>query len=160
MIEYLLHYGLVDPGALSFHNAVFPVRTSYRHITNVAAASSSSSSQSQVQTQEPQLAHAAQADEQEAQDATTGENAERASKRQKTNPRRPPTCEWQWHPPPVPELGTVSALDEPASVRGRLVDRIRTHWDECETIKEGETLTNFLFAVRMRDKVLHATPRG
>ncbi|KAL8287290.1 hypothetical protein RQP46_003742 [Phenoliferia psychrophenolica] len=32
----------------------------------------------------------------------------------------------------------------------RLAQRAKAHWDKKDSVKEGETLTNFIFALRMR----------
>lgn len=55
-----------------------------------------------------------------------------------------------WHEPKTAEFANLTAYDEPGKVLERWAKRAKTHWDMRESVKEGETLTNFIFALRMR----------
>lgn len=65
-----------------------------------------------------------------------------------------------WAPPKTIEFTGVTAYDDPHIVVERLAAKAKIHWDKRDSVKEGETLTNFIFALRMRDKTLRATPPG
>ncbi|KAM0746833.1 hypothetical protein T439DRAFT_110093 [Meredithblackwellia eburnea MCA 4105] len=65
-----------------------------------------------------------------------------------------------WQDPKTPEFADLTAYDDPQLVVDRLAARAKAHWDKKDTIKEGETLTNFIFALRMRAHTLRATPPG
>lgn len=81
-----------------------------------------------------------------------------------------------WYEPKTVEFADVTAYDDPTIVVERLAAKAKLHWDKRDSVKEGETLTNFIFALRMRgellrsssesiadpwtDKTLRATPPG
>ncbi|KAK4048150.1 hypothetical protein OIO90_005914 [Microbotryomycetes sp. JL221] len=65
-----------------------------------------------------------------------------------------------WHEPKAVEFARVSAYDDPQLVINRLAQRASAHFTTREGIKEGEFLTNFMFALRMRSHTLRATPPG
>lgn len=55
-----------------------------------------------------------------------------------------------WHEPKTNEFANLTAYDSPAVVVERLAKKAKLHWDMRDSVKEGETLTNFIFALRMR----------
>ena len=65
-----------------------------------------------------------------------------------------------WQEPKTAEFQKVSAYDDPQLVIDRLAQRASVHFTSREGIKEGEFLTNFMFALRMRSHTLRATPPG
>lgn len=65
-----------------------------------------------------------------------------------------------WIEPKTPEFAGLSAFDDPQKVIDRLAARATAHWDKRDSLKEAETLTNFMFSVRNRDRKLRATPAG
>lgn len=65
-----------------------------------------------------------------------------------------------WLEPKTPEFAGLSAFDNPDVVLSRLAARATQHWDKRESLKEAETLTNFMFSVRNRGRTLRATPAG
>ncbi|KAK4706154.1 hypothetical protein P7C70_g53, partial [Phenoliferia sp. Uapishka_3] len=65
-----------------------------------------------------------------------------------------------WQEPKMQEFAELSAYDDPQLVVDRLAARAKEHWDKKDSVKEGETLTNFIFALRMRAHTLRATPPG
>lgn len=66
----------------------------------------------------------------------------------------------KWQEPKTVEFADLTAYDDPKLVVERLARRAKSHWDKKEQVKEGETLTNFIFALRMRAHTLRATPPG
>ncbi|SCV73891.1 BQ2448_6321 [Microbotryum intermedium] len=148
--RYLSRYGLLEShGSLSYHHAVFPVPplplnlpspltgrqlTSRRLYRPTNATTSSSSGGANAST------GAMDGD----QDGAT------------TNPAKRP----RWQEPKTTEFKGLSAYDDPVVVTNRLAAKAKEHWDKRESVKEGETLTNFMFALRMRAHTLRATPPG
>ena len=65
-----------------------------------------------------------------------------------------------WVEPRTAEFAGLSAFDDPHRVTERLAMRATQHWDKRASIKEAETLTNFMFSVRQRGRTLRATPAG
>jgi len=65
-----------------------------------------------------------------------------------------------WVEPRTAEFAGLSAFDDPHRVTERLAMRATQHWDKRDSIKEAETLTNFMFSVRQRGRTLRATPAG
>jgi hypothetical protein len=55
-----------------------------------------------------------------------------------------------WHEPKMNEFANLTAYDAPQAVVERLAKKAKLHWDMRDSVKEGETLTNFIFALRMR----------
>lgn len=80
--------------------------------------------------------------------------ADSARDRAALGPTRP------WIEPKTPEFAGLSAFDDPDVVLARLAARATQHWDKRESLKEAETLTNFMFSVRNRGRTLRATPAG
>lgn len=56
----------------------------------------------------------------------------------------------EWFEPKMKEFKNVTAFDEQDIVVNRLAEKAKVHWDKRDAVKEGETLTNFMFALRMR----------
>lgn len=65
-----------------------------------------------------------------------------------------------WLEPKTSDFASLSAFDHPDVVLQRLAARATQHWDKRESLKEAETLTNFMFSVRNRGRTLRATPAG
>lgn len=65
-----------------------------------------------------------------------------------------------WLEPKTADFASLSAFDHPDVVLQRLAARATQHWDKRESLKEAETLTNFMFSVRNRGRTLRATPAG
>ncbi|GAA5822580.1 hypothetical protein JCM11251_006384 [Rhodosporidiobolus azoricus] len=65
-----------------------------------------------------------------------------------------------WTEPRLPEFGGLTAFDPPEKVVERLAVRATAHWEKRDSIKEAETLTNFMFSCRSRGHTLRATPQG
>ncbi len=65
-----------------------------------------------------------------------------------------------WLEPQTADFASLSAFDHPDVVLQRLAARATQHWDKRESLKEAETLTNFMFSVRNRGRTLRATPAG
>ncbi|GAA5977530.1 hypothetical protein JCM10908_005003 [Rhodotorula pacifica] len=65
-----------------------------------------------------------------------------------------------WLEPKTDDFASLSAFDNPDVVLQRLAARATQHWDKRESLKEAETLTNFMFSVRNRGRTLRATPAG
>ncbi|GAA5860687.1 hypothetical protein JCM3774_006251 [Rhodotorula dairenensis] len=65
-----------------------------------------------------------------------------------------------WLEPKTADFASLSAFDNPDVVLQRLAARATQHWDKRESLKEAETLTNFMFSVRNRGRTLRATPAG
>ncbi|GAA6063521.1 hypothetical protein JCM10212_004734, partial [Sporobolomyces blumeae] len=74
--------------------------------------------------------------------------------------RMPDMLQRPWLEPKTPEFADLTAFDDPHRVVDRLAKRAAQHWDKRDSVKEGETLTNFMFSVRMRGQTLRATPPG
>ncbi|GAA6031355.1 hypothetical protein JCM8097_005618 [Rhodosporidiobolus ruineniae] len=66
----------------------------------------------------------------------------------------------KWVEPRMPEFTGLSAFDPPEKVLERLAAKATAHWEKRDTIKEAETLTNFMFSCRSRGHTLRATPAG
>ncbi|SGY19103.1 BQ5605_C014g07561 [Microbotryum silenes-dioicae] len=150
--RYLSRYGLLEShGSLSYHHAVFPVpplpvvlpspltgrqlssRRLYRPVTTTTTtggANPNANTTAMAMTED--------------QDGTT------------LNPAKRP----KWQEPKTAEFKGLSAYDDPVVVTNRLAAKAKEHWDKRESVKEGETLTNFMFALRMRAHTLRATPPG
>ncbi|GAA99073.1 uncharacterized protein L969DRAFT_428862 [Mixia osmundae IAM 14324] len=60
--------------------------------------------------------------------------------------------------PQAEQLRDLSVWDGPDEAKERLARLAHSHWDRFPTVKEGETITNFMFAVRMKGKALKAVP--
>lgn len=68
----------------------------------------------------------------------------------------------EWEDPGEPdaeELRGMTAYDGGIEqFRDRLGSLAKTHWDKTQTVKEGETIVNFAYAIRMRSKILKSVP--
>ncbi|GAA5997636.1 hypothetical protein JCM5350_005757 [Sporobolomyces pararoseus] len=136
--KYLIRYGLLEtPGSLSYHHSVFPVpplpATLYPPLDG-----RSLNSKNAQQTYVP---------------------ARRIAKLpQGKEEQNPDMLQRNWIEPKTEEFADLTAFDDPRLVVERLAKRATAHWDKRDSVKEGETLTNFMFSVRMRDKNLKAIP--
>ncbi|KAI5481145.1 hypothetical protein MNV49_005580 [Pseudohyphozyma bogoriensis] len=182
--RYLSRYGLLEPhGTLSYHHAVFPVpplpaaiqpplvgrslpKTRGKHLryadddlldpaggaavpppvtTNpLTVANGDGATGSSVNGNGSTLAEGDGAAS--AANGTTGAGGNRKKR--------------AWQEPKTSEFAELSAYSDPQLVVERLASRAKAHWDKKDTVKEGETLTNFIFALRMRAHTLRATPPG
>ncbi|GAA5944664.1 hypothetical protein JCM3775_007568 [Rhodotorula graminis] len=168
--RYLSRYGLLEPqGSLSYHHAVFPVPALPRDLhppldgrqlairrartTYVPAARNARLNPTDPPPppprstanpdQQPPLAPAPNL----ATSTTPAQGAAAGTKR-------------AWVEPRTAEFAGLSAFDDPHRVTERLAMRATQHWDKRDSIKEAETLTNFMFSVRQRGRTLRATPAG
>ncbi|SDA01451.1 BZ3500_MvSof-1268-A1-R1_Chr10-1g02679 [Microbotryum saponariae] len=142
--RYLSRYGLLEShGSLSYHHAVFPVPPLPVTLPSPLTGRQLSSRRlyRPVTT------------------ATGGANTTAMAEDQhgttSTPAKRP-----RWQEPKTAEFKGLSAYDDPVVVTNRLAAKAKEHWDKRESVKEGETLTNFMFALRMRAHTLRATPPG
>ncbi|BGP26207.1 hypothetical protein Rt10032_c10g4243 [Rhodotorula toruloides] len=172
--RYLSRYGLLEPqGSLSYYHAVFPVpplpatlyppldgrtlnfrRAKQTYIpavmnAKIAAALAAAVGEAGAggATQENGAVADGTAPAEPSASATDAFIPARGTKR-------------RWIEPKTPEFAGLSAFDDPQKVIDRLAAKATAHWDKRDSLKEGETLTNFMFAVRNRDRKLRATPAG
>ncbi|GAA5822934.1 hypothetical protein JCM3770_002179 [Rhodotorula araucariae] len=151
--RYLSRYGLLEPqGSLSYHHAVFPVpalpRTLHPPLDGRQLAIRRARMTYVPAARNARLAAAAGADPAgPAPGSAVASAAEVGTKR-------------PWVEPTTPEFAGLSAFDDPHRVTERLAARATQHWEKRDSIKEAETLTNFMFSVRQRGKTLRATPAG
>lgn len=80
----------------------------------------------------------------------TPEGSTSSSQRGTKRPHSRMTPTTTWHEPKTVEFSHLTAYDSPLAVTNRLASKAKLHWDMRESVKEGETLTNFIFALRMR----------
>ncbi|GAA5973712.1 hypothetical protein JCM21900_004998 [Sporobolomyces salmonicolor] len=164
--RYLVRYGLLEPqGSLSYHHAVFPVpplpATLHPPLDGRALDFCRAK-----QTYDP----ARRASRRNARVAAAG--GEQPPARGEGGPMQQQDAGWapaaggdgpwqrRWHEPKTGEFARLTAFDDPQKVVDRLAKRAATHWEKRDSVKEGETLTNFMFSVRMRGHTLRATPPG
>ncbi|BGP41960.1 hypothetical protein JCM10450v2_006037 [Rhodotorula kratochvilovae] len=148
--RYLSRYGLLEPqGSLSYHHAVFPVpalpRTLHPPLEGRQLAIRRARTTYVPAARNARLAPPAGGAEPVA--PTPGSAAAAGTKR-------------PWFEPTTAEFAGLSAFDDPHRVTERLAARATQHWEKRDSIKEAETLTNFMFSVRQRGKTLRATPAG
>ncbi|GAA5867159.1 hypothetical protein JCM1840_001502 [Sporobolomyces johnsonii] len=157
--RYLVRYGLLEPqGSLSYHHAVFPVpplpATLHPPLDGRAL-----NFRRAKQTYDParrasrRTARLAAAGAEQPQPVPQQHDAGLPSGGDDPSQRR-------WHEPKTGEFARLTAFDDPQKVVDRLAKRAATHWEKRDSVKEGETLTNFMFSVRMRGHTLRATPPG
>ncbi|KAM0790182.1 hypothetical protein ACM66B_005500 [Microbotryomycetes sp. NB124-2] len=179
--RYLSRYGLLEPhGSLSYYHAVFPTPPlphtvepplHGRQLQFKKPQSVFPISQQQQQQVPPSRQPATDANGNSleppppAHMATTA--AEQAHVEQAVaHGDQPPAVtvgrgkKRVWHEPTAQEFARLSAYDDPQVVINRLAQRATAHFATREGIKEGEFLTNFMFALRMRSHTLRATPPG
>ncbi|GAA5902926.1 uncharacterized protein JCM6883_007282 [Sporobolomyces salmoneus] len=130
--RYLLRYGLLEPqGSLSYHHSVFPVpplpSTLYPPLEG-RTLNTKNAQQTYVPAR--RIAHLPQRTRAEQEEEEEGER--------------------DWIEPKTEEFAKLTAFDDPRLVVERLAKRATAHWDKRDSVKEGETLTNFMFSVRMR----------
>lgn len=180
--KYLSRYGLLEPqGSLSYHHAVFPVAPLPEILTppltrrNSVSAGGYGSSTGRDSSRDRRRAWALDEDLKSTQTSTQNSPivspplSVRLTESVSSNGTGNGTTtlahnnlhkrNW-WSPPKTIEFTAVTAYDDPHIVVERLAAKAKTHWDKRDSVKEGETLTNFIFALRMRDKTLRATPPG
>ncbi|BGP33805.1 hypothetical protein JCM10296v2_005610 [Rhodotorula toruloides] len=170
--RYLSRYGLLEPqGSLSYYHAVFPVpplpATLYPPLDGRTL-----NFRKAKQTYIPAVMNAKIAAAVAAAGGAAGAGGGAAQQNgngadgsdpstgaaDSTTPAR--GTKRPWIEPKTPEFAGLSAFDDPQKVIDRLAAKATAHWDKRDSLKEGETLTNFMFSVRNRDRKLRATPAG
>ncbi|GAA5881130.1 hypothetical protein JCM16303_004807 [Sporobolomyces ruberrimus] len=134
--RYLVRYGLLETqGVLSYHHSVFPVPPLPATLCPPLDGRNLNYKVAQ-QTYVPA----------------------RGRSRRQPNESSPDMLQRPWTEPRTEEFAELTAFDGPRMVLDRFAKRATAHWDKRDSVKEGETLTNFMFSVRMRDKNLKAIP--
>ncbi|KAK4046681.1 hypothetical protein OIV83_005884 [Microbotryomycetes sp. JL201] len=166
--RYLSRYGLLEPhGSLSYYHAVFPTPPLPNTVEPPLHGR-------QLQLRKPASVFPSSADQAAASDDPNGAPAQMATTAaeqahvehavaQGEQPAAVTVSKGKkraWHEPNAPEFARLSAYDDPQVVINRLAQRATAHFATREGIKEGEFLTNFMFALRMRSHTLRATPPG
>ncbi|BGO93354.1 hypothetical protein NBRC10512_005520 [Rhodotorula toruloides] len=167
--RYLSRYGLLEPqGSLSYYHAVFPVpplpATLYPPLDGRTL-----NFRRAKQTYIPAVMNAKIAAAVAAaaggeggavpETGTTTDGTDPSSSAADSTPAARGTKR-PWIEPKTPEFAGLSAFDDPQKLIDRLAAKATAHWDKRDSLKEGETLTNFMFSVRNRDRKLRATPAG
>ncbi|GAA5940569.1 uncharacterized protein JCM15063_002375 [Sporobolomyces koalae] len=143
--RYLTRYGLLETqGVLSYHHAVLPVpplpATLYPPLEG-RTVNHKNAQQTYVPARRIAKPPARKPEQQDAPAEQPDDMLQRS-----------------WIEPKTEEFADLTAFDDPHLVVERLAQRATAHWGQRESVKEGETLTNFMFSVRMRDKNLKAIP--
>jgi hypothetical protein len=124
--KYLLHYGIVPPQPLDYGHAIFPPLA------------------------EPSPAEAS--DDQPASARTRNVRSKRGFEEDEQPPKRSSTVltyRQLVDRPPTEELGGApDVVQEPEAADDRLVSLATRHWHAMGTVKEGETLSAFMFKLR------------
>ncbi|GAA5999276.1 uncharacterized protein JCM10292_001722 [Rhodotorula paludigena] len=182
--RYLSRYGLFEPqGSLSYHHAVFPVPALPETLhpplqgralavrrarqTYVPAARNARIEAAQQQQQQRQAEMQMQIDEAAQGGAGGAAGPSGGAEAGADEPAGAAglngggsATQRPWLEPKTPEFAGLSAFDEPHRVVERLAARATQHWEKRDSLKEAETLTNFMFSVRNRGHTLRATPAG
>ncbi|GAA5956014.1 hypothetical protein JCM10213_006534 [Rhodosporidiobolus nylandii] len=157
--RYLSRYGLLPPhSSLSYHHAVFPVpllpATLHPPLDrDTRTLQFRTAKRTYVPAYRNARLAASTSAEEGAGAAGEGEGAEGEGKKAQGKKRK-------WVDPKTPEFAGLTAFDPPERVMERLAVRATAHWEKRDTIKEAETLTNFMFSCRSRGHTLRATPAG
>ncbi|GAA5864953.1 hypothetical protein JCM8547_004246 [Rhodosporidiobolus lusitaniae] len=158
--RYLSRYGLLTPSSsLSYHHSVFPVPPlpSSLH-PPLNRETRSLNYRTAKQTYDPARRNARLA---AAEGPTEGEKeGEGEKKEEETGRRGQHGRKRKWVEPRMQEFMGLNAFDPPEKVLERLAAKATAHWEKRDTIKEAETLTNFMFSCRSRGHTLRATPAG
>ncbi|GAA5836191.1 hypothetical protein JCM5353_001935 [Sporobolomyces roseus] len=138
--RYLVRYGLLEnQGSLSYHHSVFPVpplpATLYPPLDG-----RSLNSRIAKQTYDPSRRRTTQpSPPREDGSKAAGEEAASGSGEQERDMLQRP-----WREPKTEEFAELTSFDDPKLAIERLAKRATMHWDKRDSVKEGETLTNFM----------------
>ncbi|GAA5989276.1 hypothetical protein JCM11641_003859 [Rhodosporidiobolus odoratus] len=157
--RYLSRYGLLPPStSLSYYHAVFPVPLLPAHLAPpLDRENRTLNYRTAKRTYVPARRNAKLASASD----SAGEEQQAVEEGREGSSGAPGPAggagqgkKRKWVEPKTEEFRGLTGFDGRDKVLGRLAGRATAHWEKRDTIKEAETLTNFMFSCRFRAAVL------